>query len=574
MTQPRPSTVLLAAFVASTAAVSSAQSPQYTLTGAAAYDRFGTSCAACGDVNGDGRPDVIVGATENGNIFTIAEGYARVFSGATGTVIYTFNGAVSNDQFGAAVGASDVNNDGRPDLLVGAPGVSSGNGAVYVFNGLTGSSTPLFTFNGGANEGLGGAVAGCGDVNNDGRADVIAGGPANNSNRGIARVYSGLNGSVLYTINGVNTQDFLGFAVDGAGDVNNDGFADFIVGSRSAGAKVYSGQTGLALYTFPAVGTDRIGTSVAGCGDVNGDGRADFAIGAPQDGNILSPGLGYVKVYSGLTGAVLWTLNGDNAGDRFGWSVGGGKDVNGDGRMDVIVGADQNGSAPFGYARVFSGLTGTAINTVNGAASGDRLGTCVDLTGDLDGDAAADFAAGAPGTQVGSNAVAGVLRTWEITPPPLFESFCFGDNLDPNVTSDCPCANFGAAGHGCANSANPNGALISASGATNPDTVVFTASGMPAAATCIFLQGDATTDQVFGDGVVCAGGNIIRLRSKTAASGSASYPEPGDPIVSVRGAVTPGSGALRSYATYYRNAAAAFCPPATFNVTQGFRITW
>ncbi len=575
MMQTRPAALARAAApVALLAAVASAQTSQYTIVGTVANDRLGTSCSACADVNGDGRPDLIVGATENGNIFTVAEGYVRVYSGANASIVYTFNGAVNGDSFGAAVGSSDVNLDTRPDIVVGAPLSNAQAGNVYVFNGATGSAVPLFTFPGAAGEQFGSSVAGCGDVNNDGRPDVIAGGPAANSNRGIARVYSGLTGAVLWTINGTNVGDFLGFSVDGVGDVNNDGFADFAVGSRGAGAKIYSGQNASVIYSFPVTGTDRLGSSVAGAGDVNGDGRPDFILGAPQDGNILSPGTGYANVYSGISGALLWSFLGDNNGDRFGWSVGGGKDINGDGRMDLIVGADQNAAVPVGYARVHSGIDGALLYTVNGIASGDRLGTCVDLTGDLDGDGLGDFAAGAPGTTVGSLAQAGAVKTFETNAPPVFQAFCFGDNLDPNVTSDCPCGNFGAAGRGCANSTNASGALLSVSGSPNPDTVVMTASGMPAASTCIFLQGDALTDIVFGDGVVCAGGNIIRLRSKTATSGSASYPQAGDPSVSLRGLVTPGSGVLRFYATYYRNAAAGFCPPATFNVTNGWKMTW
>ncbi|MBI5361893.1 MAG: prolyl oligopeptidase family serine peptidase [Planctomycetes bacterium] len=153
-------------------------------------------------------------------------------------------------------------------------------------------------------------------------------------------------------------------------------------------------------------------------------------------------------------------------------------------------------------------------------------------------------------------------------------AFCAGDGVDPNVTTPCPCANSGGLGRGCAHSANPAGALLATTGTPNPDTLVLAASGMPATAACIFLQGDAPTDVVFGDGVRCAGGTLLRLATRTSAAGASSYPGPGAPSVSTRGQVTPGSGVVRSYQTYFRNAAAAFCPPATFNVTNGARVTW
>ncbi|MFO1010336.1 MAG: hypothetical protein U1F29_09775, partial [Planctomycetota bacterium] len=144
------------------------------------------------------------------------------------------------------------------------------------------------------------------------------------------------------------------------------------------------------------------------------------------------------------------------------------------------------------------------------------------------------------------------------------EVFCQGDGVDPTHTTACPCGNVGAAGNGCANSGNPAGANLLATGATNPDALTLAASGMPATSACIYLQGDALEDVVFGDGVRCSGGNLIRLRTKPNAGGASQFPEPGDPSVSTRGLVTPGSGARRYYQTYYRNAAAAFCPPETF----------
>ena len=155
-------------------------------------------------------------------------------------------------------------------------------------------------------------------------------------------------------------------------------------------------------------------------------------------------------------------------------------------------------------------------------------------------------------------------------------AFCAGDG---SLATACPCANTGGTGRGCANSVSAIGALLTATGRQLPaDTLVLSASGMPAVAStsAIFLQGDArvVAGAVFGDGVLCASGNLIRLGSKATPTGSALYPESGNPSVSTRGLVTPGSGAMRFYQTYYRNASAAFCPPATFNVTNGFQVVW
>lgn len=155
------------------------------------------------------------------------------------------------------------------------------------------------------------------------------------------------------------------------------------------------------------------------------------------------------------------------------------------------------------------------------------------------------------------------------------EPFCAGDGVDPAVTSACPCANVGASGHGCAHSANPAGASLAGNGTPNPDTLVLVGTLMPASSVCLYLQGDAHVDVVFGDGVRCAGGTLIRLGARSNVGGGSQLPDAGDPAsISARGRVTPGSGVTRYYQTVYRNAPAAFCPPAAVNITNGVRVRW
>ncbi len=152
-------------------------------------------------------------------------------------------------------------------------------------------------------------------------------------------------------------------------------------------------------------------------------------------------------------------------------------------------------------------------------------------------------------------------------------AFCAGDG---SLATACPCGNVGAAGRGCANSVNASGGVLAASGTTNPDTMVLAASGMPLTVSAIYLQGDliASAGLVFGDGVRCVDGSLVRLGTKSNVAGASQFPDVGDPLLSVRGGVTPGSGVTRAYQTYYRNSAAAFCPPETFNVTSGWAIVW
>ncbi|MFA6548848.1 MAG: integrin alpha, partial [Candidatus Margulisiibacteriota bacterium] len=140
----------------------------------------GCSVSTAGDVNGDSRSDFIVGAyfADPGGLS--AAGTAYVYSGATGTVLYTLNGAAAGDNFGASVStAGDVNGDGKSDFIVGADltdpaGVGTNAGTAYVYSGATG--TLLYSRNGAAaGDNFGHSVSTAGDVNGDGKSDFIVG---------------------------------------------------------------------------------------------------------------------------------------------------------------------------------------------------------------------------------------------------------------------------------------------------------------------------------------------------------------------------------------------------------------
>ena len=155
------------------------------------------------------------------------------------------------------------------------------------------------------------------------------------------------------------------------------------------------------------------------------------------------------------------------------------------------------------------------------------------------------------------------------------ELSCFGDGIDASHAANCPCGNVGAEYRGCANSVDPRGSRLRVSGRPAHDNVVLHAADMPKTVACVFFQGDGAADTVFGDGVRCVGGHIVRLRVTSNSDGASSFPVAADATtLSARGGVSVGSGLTRSYQAYYRDAAAAFCPPEGFNVTNGVRITW
>jgi hypothetical protein len=166
---------------------------------------------------------------------------------------------------------------------------------------------------------------------------------------------------------------------------------------------------------------------------------------------------------------------------------------------------------------------------------------------------------------------ANVTTTGDVPGTSAFNGFCAGDGS----VVPCPCGNNGGAGHGCASSGFPNGALLAGSGNADvsSDTAVLSASSMTGA-TCVFFQGSAQmAPVVVDDGLGCVTGSVVRLGTKSIVGAASSYPQAGDVSLSVRGAIPPGGGTYY-YQCFYRNAVATFCPPATSNRTNGVVVTW
>lgn len=371
---------------------------------------FGYSVDGGGDVNGDGVPDFIVGAVMGLNL---EPGTAHVYSGLDGGTLFQLSGSDSADYFGFTVAIlGDINSDGRAEFMVGAPqadpGAQNDAGAVFVYSGLDGS---LLQQKDGAAAGdnFGQSLARAGDVNGDNRPDYLIGAPGADSgskgDAGIAYVYSGMGGGLLYRKFGKNAGDRFGYSVNGAGLINGDARADFIVGapyyadSNTGSVYVFSGLNGDTLFHIVGDSSyDEIGWSVAGTGDVNGDGRSDFITGSPSHNSYQ----GSAYVYSGLNGSLLRRFDGREAGYYLGYSVAGAGDVNGDGRADVIIGAPAADPTGFmfaaGAAEIYSVMSGTLLHQSFGANAIDEYGVDVASVGDLNGDGRSEFIVGAPTT--------------------------------------------------------------------------------------------------------------------------------------------------------------------------------
>lgn len=281
-----------------------------TITGATANDQLGFSVASAGDVNADNYADIIVGAPG----YSSSTGRAYVFHGATGgvstTATSTLTGAASSNFFGYSVAsAGNVNGDLYNDVIVGAYGNTTNTGRAYVYLGASSgvSTTAGSTFAGsGTNQYFGYSVGSAGDVSGDGYDDVVIGAYGVTTSTGRVYLYSGssvgLSSFASTTIDGATAGDAFGTAVAPAGDVNHDGYGDLIVGapgySSSTGrAYVYHGSS-LGLSTTAAAtltggaGSNYLGNSVASAGDVNGDGFDDVIVGAY--GYSSSTGAAYV----------------------------------------------------------------------------------------------------------------------------------------------------------------------------------------------------------------------------------------------------------------------------------------
>ncbi len=460
---------------------------------------FGFSVGS-GDFNGDETTDVIVGAYNDSTDGTSA-GRAFVFLGRSiseQTVLKPLTEAdviltgEENSFFGFSVAsAGDFNGDGREDIIVGAPYADrndkTDSGAAYIFYGLpsfsVGSQMTLSANTDAkiiiegqdAGDLFGFSVASAGNFQGDGDSlhDVIVGAPEDDNNdatgSGSAFIYYGINtvnqvvlqadthvnvrldGQGLGSISFDRFNDEFGWSVASAGDFNNDGNDDVIVGapgddnSGDSDSNVFD-DSGAAFIFFGAnLGTqtfkradadadiiinstglqDNFGFSVAGVGDFNGDSFDDVIVGAPLDDNNGENMSGSAFIFFGQNPGMQTTLtpdsdaniilNGQSELDRFGWSVAGAGDFNGDSLKDVIVGAPKdsnNSQTGSGAAFVFFGqnpgmqttlradadadliINGQSGNSV-ASEQGDELGVAVGTAGDFNGVGANDVLVGA-----------------------------------------------------------------------------------------------------------------------------------------------------------------------------------
>ena len=411
------------------------------LDGPSKGSQLGMAVDSAGDFDGDGYDDIVVGslAVPSAGSAYIVFGGPSLKTGIVGTTrTIQITGEAPNDQLGVGVaGVGDVNKDGLDDVLIGANMAS----AAYL---VLGDSTPAdidltkpaagwVKFSGGAGEDTGYAVAGVGDVNQDGYPDMAMGSVGAAGLQGIVYVVFGratpteldltvMNVSQGVPIVGENARDFAGAAVAGIGDVNGDGIPDIGVGASNAPGGAQNGRayviygkagfTGLSLAAMTADQGFRIdndtpasftGAAMAGLGDMNKDGFDDFAVGSP----------GYATL--GDTATILFgrstsgdidlpvasdrgvTFSGTPTSYGVGRALAGAGDFDTDGYPDALIGAPTISDTEDLAALVRGSMSmtgGPVADLPDGfrQPTGEAFGAAVAGLGDVNGDGGVDIA--------------------------------------------------------------------------------------------------------------------------------------------------------------------------------------
>ncbi len=434
------------------------------IAGAAIGDQTGYSVANAGDFNGDGYDDVIIGAYKSSPLLRAYAGTTYLLFGSPNNFAdidllnlspsqgFKIFGEANEDQSGFSVSsAGDFNGDGFDDVIIGSPyagnAYSYGNhGIAYVIFGKYSNFTNIDLLTLDATQGFkiyniaagssGFAVNG-GNVNGDRYKDLIIGAstasPYSRSSAGITRVIFGksnefnnidilsLSSENGFEIYGANTNDHSGYSASSAGDFNQDGYEDIVIGTTKTSGLAYLifgnktiSNIDLASLSieqgFSITGINCV-NSVSSAGDINNDGYDDIILGIPNQSNsksflIYGKTTGFTNInLATLTSAEGIYIEGAFAANANGAEVSYAGDVNGDGYGDVIVGANQANSYKgisyviFGASNIanlaYSTLTLNQGFKIFGQNINDQSGISVSSAGDFNGDGYADVIIGA-----------------------------------------------------------------------------------------------------------------------------------------------------------------------------------
>jgi hypothetical protein len=301
------------------------------------------------DLSGDGLADLVIAAPHGGYGGSM-RGVVMARSPRTGEKLWE-RAETESDNLGWDLAlAGDHDGDGHTDLFVGAPAMDSGR--VYLLSGRDGAA--LRTYAPAAEGGsFGWYVARLDDLDGDGRADLVVGAPfardTNGAMVGGAWVLSSATGTVLHHWKASDPREGFGGVVAAVGDLDGDGKGEVVVASpgtedqtRSLPGelRVYSGSRGKELRRWSGRQPgEQFGRMVVAAGDLNGDGVEDLAVAAPWYRGESGDRVGRVELRSGRDGAVLAELFGEAADGWFGWHIRRAPDPDGRGRPALLIGS-------------------------------------------------------------------------------------------------------------------------------------------------------------------------------------------------------------------------------------------
>lgn len=391
-------------------------------SGTEARSHYGFALCYLDDLTGDGVAEILVGAplATNGLQGTV-DGYAEIRDGVTMAILRTHEGiSEPGGKLGSAVARmGDIDGDGVDDYAISeihGTGLQYRTGLVQTYSGMTGAE--LWVTEGDQSWAeFGTKIVNTGDLTGDGIDDLAVSAPDWSRaffsySWGAVHLISGADGSHLHRIVGTGEYDVLGLNIGMLGDVNGDGFNDLGV-ARDGPAydspgylRIYSGANFQLLEELegppvPMFGTTGFAHSFCSLGDLDGDGADEFAVGLPYLDNDPWRRSGAVRAYRGRTAEVLWTVQGANNYDYFGFTLAPTGDLNGDGAQDLVV--SEPNLFPGGAVHLLSGIDGRRLATWVSSEYSDDYGATVAAGVDITGDGIPEILVGALEDDVFSN---------------------------------------------------------------------------------------------------------------------------------------------------------------------------